>query len=436
MGGKCGSAAEAQVGLASAQFQEKLTNALREANEKTDAARCAAADSLHKEAQARQAAFATSDAARETLAKNLREELRVASADGETRLRAAATAADERIDRANDAIKSLEHSLQGAVKEHLDTTTSLRAQLKAERQMTEEREADTTKKLAGVRDAIETRLTLEACDIRKGLGEVRKRVHDETTDIRAELREKAGKKEVQDVGKASAEHCAEVSTAMDSHRMRLESSVTEFSTRYRETRHEANESRLRSQREAIALGGEVTQLRAACTSLATGTVKALQILGLIVAEDEKATSASGTPATDKPKGIEVEDLLRWEKAGKSLALRVERSWHKQESAGNATVLAMVERGFEDLTTLRSILGADARYSPDIVTTMATPGASTCASPSVVGNASPQPFKGGIESANSTAASVGAPPGSPQKPSTAPAAAPQAVKDLRQKRTST
>merc|ERR1711907_916434 len=129
------------------------------------------------------------------------------------------------------------------------------------------------------------------------------------------------------------------------------------------------EARLRSQRETLALGHEMSQLRAACTSLANGTMKALQVIGFI-REDVDVTRDPSKRSDAKPletprggannagfvRGIEVEDLLEWEKVGKSLSARISRQWQPTESKGIPTILSLIEQkaSCEELTVLKTL----------------------------------------------------------------------------------
>jgi hypothetical protein len=428
---KCTNSSTAAIGLASATLREDLTKAMREANERNDAARCAAADALSREAQLRQKSFDSSDNARETLAKNLRDELRSTGADIMAKQLSAVAGLNQRHDHAAESIRNLDHGLQTAVKDHMDAMSSLNNQLKAERQATEEGEVESARRQAQIRDSLENRLQSESSDIRKCLGDCQKKIHDEGADIRKQMREKAGKNEVADVARQCQERCQEVATAMDNHRGRLEGSVNDFAARYREVHQDANESRLRGQREAIALGGEVTQLRAACTSLANGTLKALQIVGLVGGEDPGAALGE-----NGSRGVEVEDLLKWEKAGRSLAHRVERQWYKQEAQGIPTLLALVDRknefDAEELSSLKMIIENWSRLSPE-------PGlGGTWSAMGSMSRTSPMPnVTPGASTATPGAGMMYAPmpPQTPdvKKPGTAPAGdTPQAVKELRQR----
>merc|ERR1740123_879212 len=129
----------------------------------------------------------------------------------------------------------------------------------------------------------------------------------------------------------------------------------------------------------MALGNEVTSLRAAATTLANGVVRALQVIGLLEAGSMVPPTprggAAGAPtprvepkggASPTPRGgpsqqveslqslssgrsIRVEDLLLWERAGNPLASKVARAWQRREDllrkegAATPTVLAALDR---------------------------------------------------------------------------------------------
>jgi len=186
--------------------------------------------------------------------------------------------------------------------------------------------------------------------------------------------------------------------ALDGHRSRLEAAVADFCGRCREARNESNEARLRTQRETMALGHELAQLRAATTSLTNGTLKALHVIGFVRDEVDVASSADARRAMaaqaageappipqrkldgDHIKAIEVEDLLEWEKVGKSLATRIARQWQPKESSGVPTVLSALDAkaDSQELIVLRTLMrecspGAFATLSASEATMMG-PGA--------------------------------------------------------------
>jgi len=180
--------------------------------------------------------------------------------------------------------------------------------------------------------------------------------------------------------------------------------VADFSARTREVRNESSEARLRMQREVIALGNEITQLRASATSLTNGVMKAMQIIGFIREEAHTAGTTEGQEGKDGEKksgkegdavarSIEVEDLLEWEKVGKSLATRIARNWYQKESAGIPSLLAMVERKAET-SQLEGLKQALSDGSLNVTMASYNSGASTRATPDDLRS----PVKGkGVES---------------------------------------
>jgi hypothetical protein len=347
----------------------ELAATASDANERIDKARCTAADELNAEVFARKQAFAASDASREALGANMREELKHAMDEASSQTRSLTAAAQSRIDAANEDIRCLERSFEKAGKEHSDSWTSLRNQLRVERQRTEEADTEAAKNLAHVRDTLESRILAEVHELRESVGECKKKMYEETNTLRKELRQQPSKKEVAEVAASSTEQYNELLAALDGHRNRLETSVADFNTRCREVRNESTEARLRNQRETMALGHEMSQLRAACTSLANGTMKALQVIGFIredidVASD--ATKRSDAKPLETPRGgannagfvrgIEVEDLLEWEKVGKSLSARIARQWQPKESKGTPTILSLIEQkaDCEELVVLKTL----------------------------------------------------------------------------------
>lgn len=353
------------LGQAVTQLQSELADTLKAANEKADQIRCQAADALAKEVQARREALVASETAREALGANVREEMRNASNQAIAQSTASTDKVDRRVVAANESIKSLDRSLQAMSKEHADTTASLRNQLKMERQRTEEMGAEASTFATQVRDNIEAHLQNESTELRAALAEARKKVYEEANALRAELREQPTKRELVELASTTTEQYNELNKAIDGHRSRLEAAVSDSGTRVREARSEASEARLRMQRETMALGTELANLRAASSSLANGVLKSLQVIGFVREEvevasgKEKAYAAEGADgaAKDHQRGIEIEDLLEWEKVGKSLATRIARQWYLKESAGIPTVLSLVERkaDSEELVVLQTLM---------------------------------------------------------------------------------
>jgi len=354
----CDNAALVAVQHASAELRAEKEQAIKASDERTDAVRCAAAEALHAEVESRRKALLAADGAREALAATLRSECHAAVQKASTDAQTLFNAVDQKLNTTNVLLKSLERSLEADHKELLETATSLRNQLKAERQHTEEADADGARHMLQVRDTLEAHLQSQVADLRSAIADCRKRLHAEVDALRNEIREQPTRSEVSEATSAVSERCNDLMAALDEHRGRLENAVVDHTSRCRDISGEVGESKLKLQRDLHALNDEVTRLRSASTSLAYGIIKALQVIGL-VADEAKAGAAGnigtavevplgtlGINGEHRARGLELEDLLEWDKVGRSLAARITHQWNKREAAGIPTVLAMVDRKAE------------------------------------------------------------------------------------------
>eukprot|EP00811_Abedinium_folium_P033866 NODE_679_length_2842_cov_7.534070.p1 GENE.NODE_679_length_2842_cov_7.534070~~NODE_679_length_2842_cov_7.534070.p1 ORF type:complete len:417 (-),score=165.99 NODE_679_length_2842_cov_7.534070:633-1883(-) len=392
MGAASNSHTDLVVGQSATRLRAELSDALRTANERSDAVRCSASEALSEEVNARQQALVSADQSREALGANIREELAAATTEVKASAKALVTGVDRRVDSANDELRSLQRSLEALNKEHGETAEAHRGLMKVERQRTEEGSADFAQLVAQVRDNLEARIQTDGMEIRAALADCRKKAYEEANSLRVEIRAQPSKKEVAEVAATATEQYNEVTVAIDQHRARLESSIADFASRCREVRTEASEARLRMQRETMTMGNEITQLRAAATSLTNGVIKGLQVIGFIREEEplrrimldgEKNMPVPQSPGQLAPiasrsapvprsgdgafRNIEIEDLLEWEKLGKSLASRIARQWHTKETSGVSTVMQMVESKAEagDVDDLRNLVreGGLSKFSP-------------------------------------------------------------------------
>lgn len=340
------------LGQAVTQLRSELAEILKAANERTDQVRCQAADALSKEVCARREALSVAEAAREAILGKLREEIQNATYRLVSDSEALTDKLDHRVDLANQYIQNLQGNIEHVARELSDSSAALLKQLKVERQRTEEMGSEASRLTHQVQDTLEAHLQNETTDIRREIADARKKIYEETTVLRAELREQPTKREFVELASTATEQYNELNSAIEGHRFRLEAVASEHNTRLRETKVEMNEARLRMQQEAMALGSEITTLRSASSSLANGVLKALQVIGVMREDVETASGSEGVDALKEKRdhhlSIEIEDLLEWEKLGKSLAARIARQWYvkEKESTGIVTMLSLVERKAE------------------------------------------------------------------------------------------
>merc|ERR1711971_1243598 len=114
--------------------------------------------------------------------------------------------------------------------------------------------------------------------------------------------------------------------------------TTTLSSRCHSAHSEAIDMKQRFHRENAALGSEISRVRAATTSLTQGVLRSLQILGILHESPEKSCDPSRT----SPWGVDVADLVEWEKTGRSLADRVAEGWSSTAPASVATLLELVQ----------------------------------------------------------------------------------------------
>jgi len=378
MSSSCNASAAAGIAQATSDLQAAIAESSKKASEATEALRSESVAALNSEAATRHKELAGAEEAKKALAKDLRDELKGASDKASSDTKAHATEVGHRFDHLQDTVKSLQRSLEATAKEHGDNHGQVLTQLKNERQRTEEVDVEHARLISEVRDNHDALLRSEVATLQAQLAECRKKVHEESTALRSEMREQPSKKEVLDVSSQAMERHHELATALDQYKARLEAAVADFSSRTREVRGEASEARLRMQRETMALGSEITQLRSAATSLTNGVVKALQVIGFLQAEAQKPSTGTAEAEGEKDlvKALEVEDLLEWEKVGKSLASRIARHWYQMEAVGVTTLLAMVDRKADndDLIRLRLMMSEQSKMNET-----AASWTSTCAS---------------------------------------------------------
>jgi len=336
------------------QIQSELAEALKVSNAKADEYRCQAAEALSKEVQARQEAVTSAGAASEALVASARSDAAKAVEEAIARAIALSAQVDRRVDMSNDSIKNVEERLEAYSKEGANAVAAVRNELRTDRQRTEEGATQAAKVSQEIRDSLESQLQNEAAELRTGIADARKKIYEEANALRAELREQPSKRELVELASTTTEQYSELTSALDLHRSRLEGAVADYGTKVREARGEATEARLRMQRETLALGAELTTLRTASSSLANGVMKTLHVLGFLREEAEGQPVESADGKKDHHRGLEIEDLLEWEKVGKSLATRVARQWYLKESAGIPSMLSMVERkaDVEELAALK------------------------------------------------------------------------------------
>jgi len=236
----------------------------------------------------------------------------------------------------------------------------LRRALQTESQQSRSAAADVSRASVHAVAKTEARLRDELEQLREELVVTQRRLNQEADDLRAEVQERSTTREVAESGTAHAERCRGIEGMISDQRRKLQDAEAGISDRVAKLQRKAGEEQDRSQQELAVLGVEITQLRTATASLTDGVVKALQIIGLLESSNtgrgqddaqrmregghaDVSGNTQGDGFNMQAKRVEVEDLLRWEKSGNTLAARVSRQWQEKQLTGAPTLLAALNR---------------------------------------------------------------------------------------------
>jgi len=363
MGVQCDGSAGKALAQGMLSLRSELSDYSKHSVDLTEEVRCSCLRALSDQASSHIAALAAADAARDSLGANFRSELRSAVADVDARSRTLVAGCERRLDTADAKLESLQLDQEQVKKEHLDAVKAFRGDLQNERQQTEEGGKLVNDLINKVKDDSDAFIVNESTDLRTSLDECRQRFNTEAAGLRTELRQKAGRVEAQELQRDIQQRYNELSTSIGAQCKKLDAAMDDFALQSREVRNEATEARLKAQRETLALGHDLTNLRAASTSLANGVVKTAEVIGLLQSgEALESVQSQGHNQEEGSKrswrtGVEVEDLLDWESAGNSLATRVSKTWLPKHAVGVSTLLALVEQKADEkeLLVLNAVL---------------------------------------------------------------------------------
>lgn len=188
-------------------------------------------------------------------------------------------------------------------------------------------------------------LALASSQLRDDLAKERKAMQKDIAAVRADLDTKVATSEMTkhcDAAKASAETANKKVNVLETHydgvKAWLERETMSLSERCSSAQSEASDMKQRLHRENTALGNELARMRAAASSLTQGVLCTLQILGLL-----NEVPQSRDTCRRARFGVDVEDLVEWEKAGFSLADRVSEQWRFSAPASVHTLLELLSQ---------------------------------------------------------------------------------------------
>mmetsp|Transcript_129404 Transcript_129404/g.335551 ORF Transcript_129404/g.335551 Transcript_129404/m.335551 type:complete len:734 (-) Transcript_129404:44-2245(-) len=224
-------------------------------------------------------------------------------------------------------------------------------------------EANTSSKLNT--DVVSGFASEQAC-LHLEVAQLRRMIHDESSELRAELRRDTCEIAVASPNARgdSSSRLSAVENALDRQRGQLERIDRNLRERCDSTSSELNTMSSQMQHKVVSLGTELTSVRAATTSLTQGVLKGLQVVGLLhdSAEVFPPRTADGVvPSECRQWGPGLRDLLDWEHAGVPLASRIEQQWRTAVQPGASelprSLIALVQQKADgkDLLKLHSAL---------------------------------------------------------------------------------
>lgn len=210
-------------------------------------------------------------------------------------------------------------------------------------------------------------LATASSQLRGEVEEVRRGIDKDIQSLRGDLDSKAVHIEMverSDAAISSAEGANKRVGMLEVHYDRvkawLEREATDLSDRCHSAQSEASDMKQRLHRENSALGDELSRVRAAATSLTHGVLRAFQVMGFLSELPQQTRDPSRTTLSANLRwGVDVEDLVEWERTGRSLADRVSEHWSSFAPAGASTMLELMVRKADhgEVKMVRNILSA-------------------------------------------------------------------------------
>jgi len=347
------------------ELHTEFSEGLQRVQQRVDEMRAEASNALASEVAERRAALRVIDDSLRQHFQDSIQDVRLALMSSISAVNSRIEAAEQRHEGLAAELVGLREALDVQCQKQRDDTERLETQLKAAGLRTDTLEGWTKNALDELRRNMEDHLAHEAANLWVEISRVRSLNQEDIDKMREDMPVFATKEDVAEVTKlakfAVSEtneaqlHIRAAEQAVDRHREFWESQARNLAKRCDEVEGDVSRIKLRIHQETYALGTELSQLRCAATSLTHGVLTALQVLGFLHEDLLNQPRAALPPVTLSPTegsserrlGIDVSDLLEWEKSGRSLAVRVTQRWNAFEPAGTNSLLSLVSRKAED-----------------------------------------------------------------------------------------
>merc|ERR1712107_465279 len=142
------------------------------------------------------------------------------------------------------------------------------------------------------RASVEEHLGREVEELRHAIQDLDNRFTQDAHNFRTELSLNARRSEVTGATMDAAARCDSVAETLSDRCERFEAESFSIKALSLGVKDEVFDFRVQTRRETAALAGELTQLRAATTSLTNGIIKALQVIGLLQYDTRSGSSTA------------------------------------------------------------------------------------------------------------------------------------------------
>lgn len=232
-------------------------------------------------------------------------------------------------------------ALRSAVSKGDSARVMLRRGVQKESMHTQRARQELARTNIHAKDTLYAHIEAEIRELRGELGAIQQRCDQADQGLRSEVLCRPTKEELAETSQGAHIRCDRLVDALDGCRARLVSTGADLSARCTTAEGETGRHVSLLNEGLSTASGDIAVLRAGLTSLTRGVVKSLQIVGLL---DDSPWARLGAPAAcGGGSEVGLEDLLRWEKTGDSLASCVARQWRSREAAGPTTILAALDR---------------------------------------------------------------------------------------------
>lgn len=301
---------------------------------KQDIRNCSSACQSELTSSMAQASAACSSEASANLAateKQLRDEIAEALKAAKDHNTIAARGA---ADHLTQEVRACRASVEASDADRRASDAGLRKDISDTRRQLAAEDTSLGNRIEQVKGSLEVLIGQEMAKMPDGFVQVRRQLESEVGAIRSEIIRLPTKADVAEVSEKAAKEGRAVAETVEKHQVSMQALVAQISKQCGDVVSEVADTRHMTKKEVAVVGQELSSLKAAASSLGKGVVRTMQVLGFFECTDGQIQS------------FEVEDLLKWEQAGASLATAASNKWSPRWTKEKPTLLAALDRKAE------------------------------------------------------------------------------------------